>query len=84
MFASTMNGRMDQKDANETRNTVSDEGAIVDALRTFVEETELSLPKIGSLIGVFGATLSMWIAGTAKPFGAELLAIERLLERRDS
>ena len=39
--------------------------------------------KIASLMGVFSATLSMWIAGTAKPSGANLLLIKRFLERRD-
>ena len=70
----------------ETRNMVSgdlDERALARDLRKFVEESELSLPKIASLMGVFSATLSMWIAGTAKPSGANLLLIKRFLERRD-
>jgi DNA-binding transcriptional regulator YiaG len=81
-----MQGCKVQKDANETRNTASgesDERALVGDLRTFVEGSELSIPKIASLIGVFGATLSMWIAGTAKPSRAELLVIKRFLEQRD-
>ena len=52
-------------------------------LRKFVEESELSLPKIANLMGDFSATLSMWTAGTAKPSGANLLLIKRFLERRD-
>ena len=60
-----------------------DERAIARDLRKFVEESELSLPKIASLMGVFSATLSMWTAGTAKPSGANLLLIKRFLERRD-
>jgi hypothetical protein len=41
-----MQGRKDQKDGNETRKTGELDGwALVDDLRTFVEETELSLPK---------------------------------------
>jgi DNA-binding transcriptional regulator YiaG len=82
-----MQGRKDQKDANETRNRVSgesDERALVGDLRTFVEESELSIPKIACLMGVFGATLSMWIAGSAKPSSTELLMIKRFLERCDS
>jgi hypothetical protein len=62
-----MQGSKDQKDVNETRNTVSeesDERALVEDLRTFVEESELSIPKIACLMGVFGTTLSMWIAGS--------------------
>ena len=67
----------------ETSNMVSgdlDERALARDLRKFVEESELSLPKIASLMGVFSATLSMWIAGTAKPSGANLLVIKRFLE----
>ena len=35
---------------------------LVGDLRTFVEESELSIPKIACLRGIFGATLTMWIA----------------------
>jgi DNA-binding transcriptional regulator YiaG len=79
-----MPGRKDQKGVNET--TVlgeSDKRALVRDLRTFVEESELSIPKVACLMGVFGATLSMWIAGSAKPSSTELLMIKRFLERRD-
>ena len=82
-----MQGRKDQKDPNQTNNAISeelDEQALLDGLRTFVEESELSIPKIASLMEVFSATLSMWIAGTSKPSRTELLAIKRFLERRDS
>jgi DNA-binding transcriptional regulator YiaG len=81
-----MQGRKDQKKAHQTRNTVSgelDECALVGDLRSFVEESELSIPKIASLMGVFSATLSIWIAGTAKPSRTELLMIKSFLERRD-
>jgi DNA-binding transcriptional regulator YiaG len=81
-----MEGRKDQKDENETRNTVSgelDERALLGDMRRFVEESELSIPKIASLMGVFSATLSMWIAGSAKPSRTELLMIKRFLEQRD-
>ena len=79
-----MQGRKDQK--HETGNTVSeelDELALTRALRKFVEESDLSIPKIGSEMGVFSATLSMWIAGTTKPSRTELLAIKSFLERAD-
>jgi DNA-binding transcriptional regulator YiaG len=56
---------------------------IVRDLRRFVEESELSIPKIACLMGVFGATLSMWIVGSAKPSNTELLLIKRFLESRD-
>jgi DNA-binding transcriptional regulator YiaG len=65
------------------RRPDTDERALVGDLRTFVEESELSIPKIACLMGVFGATLSMWIAGSAKPSSTELLMIKRFLERCD-
>jgi DNA-binding transcriptional regulator YiaG len=86
MLASiVMRGCKDDANTGETRNMVSgdlDERAIVRDLRKFVEESELSLPKIATLMGVFSATLSIWIAGTAKLSGANLLLIKRFLERR--
>jgi DNA-binding transcriptional regulator YiaG len=80
-----MQGRKDQKHENETRNISEEleELALTRKLRKFVEESDLSLPKIATEIGVFSATLSMWIAGTTKPSCTELLAIKRYLERRD-
>ena len=80
-----MQGRKDQKNANESGNTISgelDEQALTRDLKRFVEESELSIPKIASEMGVFSATLSMWIAGTTKPSRRELLAIKSFLERR--
>ena len=81
-----MQGRKDQKHKNETGNTVSDEldeKALTGDITRFVEESDLSIPKIASKMGVFSATLSMWIAGTTKPSHTELLAIKRFLERQD-
>ena len=80
-----MHGRKDQKNANESGNTVSgelDEQALTRDLKRVVEESDLSIPKIASEIGVFHGTLSMWIAGTTKPSRTELLAIKSFLERR--
>ena len=80
-----MQGRKDQKHKNETGNTVSrelDEQALTRDLKRVVEESDLSIPKIASEMGVFSATLSMWIAGTTKPSRRELLAIKSFLERR--
>jgi DNA transposition AAA+ family ATPase len=81
-----MQGRKDQNHENETRNIVSevlDELALTRNLRKLVEESDLSLPKIATEIGVFSATLSMWIAGTTKPSRTELLAIKSYLESHD-
>ena len=78
--------RKDQKHASETGNTVSnelDEVALTREITRFVEESDLSIPKIASEMGVLSATLTMWIAGTTKPSHTELLAIKRFLERQD-
>ena len=87
MFQSQpMQGRKDQKHKNETGNTVSDEldeQALTRDITRFVEESDLSIPKIASEMGVLSATLTMWIAGTTKPSHTELLAIKRFLERQD-
>ena len=80
-----MQGRKDQKHPNETGNTVSeelDESALTRDLRRCVEESDLSIPKIANQMGVFSATLSMWIAGTTKPSRTELIAIKSFLEQR--
>jgi len=80
-----MQGSKNEKNANETRNTVSqelDEQALTRDITKFVEESDLSIPKIASEMGVFSATLSMWIAGTSKPSRTELIAIKSFLERR--
>ena len=80
-----MQGRKDQKKADESENSVSggfDEQALTRDLKRVVEESDLSIPKIASKMGVFGATLSMWVAGTTKPSRTELLAIKSFLERR--
>jgi DNA-binding transcriptional regulator YiaG len=81
-----MHGRKDQKNANESGNIVSgglDEQALTRDLKRVVEESDLSIPKIASKMGVFGATLSMWFAGSTKPSRTELLAIKSFLERCD-
>ena len=80
-----MHGRKDQKNANESGNTISgelDEQALTRNITRFVEESDVSIPKIGSEMGVLSATLPMWIAGTTKPSRTELLAIKSFLERR--
>jgi hypothetical protein len=80
-----MQGRKDQKHENETGNTVSgelDEQALTRDIIRFVEESDVSIPKIASEMGVLSATLTMWIAGTTKPSRRELLAIKSFLERR--
>src|ERR1700732_3325042 len=48
-----MQGRKDQKNANETGNTVSDklDELGLTRLRRFVEESDLSLPKIATDMG---------------------------------
>ena len=80
-----MQGRKDQKHRNETGNTVSDEldeKALTRDITRFVEESDVSIPKIASEMGVLSTTLTMWIAGTIKPSRREFLAIKSFLERR--
>jgi len=57
-----------------------EEQALLDELKRFVEDTKLSIYRIAELMGVYGATLSIWIAGTAKPHRAKLLEIKGFLE----
>jgi DNA transposition AAA+ family ATPase len=49
--------------------------SLLRALRRFVEDSDQSIPRIAELMGVSGTTLSMWIAGTAKPTTSKLLEI---------
>jgi DNA-binding transcriptional regulator YiaG len=56
-----------------------DEQALLGDLKRFVEETDLSIPRLAELMGVSGAILSMWIAGTAKPQRRKLLEVKGLL-----
>ncbi len=56
-----------------------DEQAFLGDLRRFVEESDLSIPRLAELLGVSGAILSMWIAGTAKPQPIKLLEVKRFL-----
>jgi DNA transposition AAA+ family ATPase len=55
--------------------------ALVERLRQFVENSDLSFYKIESRIGTSGGTLSMWLAGKAtRPHAEELAAIEKFLK----
>ena len=68
--------------AEQTEGTVLSEldgQALLGDLRRFVEEAELSIPRIAELMGVYSAILSMWIAGSAKPRRTKLLEIESFL-----
>jgi transcriptional regulator with XRE-family HTH domain len=55
----------------------SDEHVVLCDLIRFVEDSDKSLPQIAELMGVSGVTLSMWIAGTARPPASKLLEIKR-------
>ena len=54
---------------------------LMGTFRRVVEDSDLSIYQIASLIGTSGAILSMWLAGTAKPNKAELAKIESFLGR---
>ena len=56
------------------------ERALMVRLRRFVEDSDLSFYKIASRMGTSGTTLSMWLAGTARPQTEELAEIEKLLD----
>src|SRR5215470_2068048 len=56
------------------------ERALVARLRQFIEDSDLSFYKIASRIGTSGGTLSMWLAGKARPHAEELAAIEKFLK----
>ena len=58
----------------------SNEEAPVERLRQFVENSDLSFYRIASRIGSSGGTLSMWLAGKARPHAEELAAIEKFLK----
>ena len=58
----------------------SNEEALVERLRQFVENSDLSFYRIASRIGTSGGTLSMWLAGKARPHAEELVAIEKFLK----
>ena len=53
------------------------EEALVERLRQFVENSDLSFYRIASRIGTSGGTLSMWLARKARPRAEELAAIEK-------
>ena len=55
------------------------EEVLVERLRQFVENSDLSFYKIASRIGTSGGVLSMWLAGKARPHAEELAAIEKFL-----
>jgi DNA transposition AAA+ family ATPase len=56
------------------------EEALVERLRQFVESSDLSFYRIASRIGTSGGTLTMWLAGKARPHAEELAAIEKFLK----
>jgi DNA transposition AAA+ family ATPase len=56
------------------------ENTVIVRLRRFVEDSNLSLYQIASLIGTSGTILSMWLAGTATPHMTKLEEIEKFLK----
>jgi DNA transposition AAA+ family ATPase len=66
---------------NSIEKEDSSEEALIVRLRRFVENSDLSLYQIASIIGTSGTILSMWIAGTTRPDMSKLGEIEKLLGR---
>jgi hypothetical protein len=56
------------------------EKALIERLRRFIEGSDLSFYKIASRVGASGTTLSMWLAGTARPQAEDLAEIEKLFD----
>ena len=54
--------------------------ALLERLRQFVENSDLSFYKIASCLGTSGGTLSLWLARKARPRAEELAAIEKFLK----
>jgi len=58
--------------------------AVLRDLTRFVEDSNLSIPRIAELLQVSDVILSMWIAGTANPSTIKLCEIEGFLLSRSS
>ena len=56
------------------------EEALVERLKQFIEDFDLSFYEIASRIETSAAILSMWLAGKARPRAEELSAIEKFLK----
>ena len=67
-------------DRRSKKGEESNEEALVERLRQFVENSDLSFYRIASRIGTSGGTLSMWLAGKARQRAEELAAIEKFLK----
>ena len=63
------------KEGGESR-----EEALVESLKQFIEDSDLSFYEIAQRIGTSAGILSMWLAGKTKPHAEELAAIEKFLK----
>ena len=52
---------------------------IPDAIRTFREKGALSQQRLGALLGVSQATISLWESGVTTPRGPALLLLKQLV-----
>jgi hypothetical protein len=57
----------------------SDEDQLLRELTRFVENSDQSIPRIATLLGVSDVVLSMWIARTTKPTPIKFLEIRKFL-----
>ena len=67
-------------DRRSKKGEESNEEALVERLRQFVENSDLSFYRIASRIGTSGGALSMWLADKARSHAEELAAIEKFLK----
>jgi hypothetical protein len=70
--------------ANAIALEQSDAHIVLRDLTRFVEDSDLSIPRIAELLQVPDVTLSMWIAGTTKPSTIKLREIESFLRCRSA
>jgi hypothetical protein len=68
-----MNTAVNSKEGEESRRR-----ELVDRLKRYVEDSDLSFYRIATLVGTSGTNLSMWLAGTNRPKTSELDEIEKL------
>jgi len=57
----------------------SDEDQLLRELTRFVENSDQSIPRLATLLGVSDVVLSMWMARTTKPTSTKFIEIRKFL-----
>ena len=63
----------------DQQNQESDEDQLLRELTRFVENSDQSIPRLATVLGVSDVVLSMWIARTTKPTPTKFLEIRKFL-----